>query len=107
MPVTTLKDLESQQPTIISDGAGNLLCRTGNTTWSLNVVLWFILMVAANILNPPAIVMLALNGALLLLNLNAVRTAGRANTPSWLYVIIALQVLISFQYASYAMGGIF
>ena len=99
--IATLSDIESNGPTITTDGNGNLLCRTGNTTWSLNVLLWAGLMVAANILHPPAIIMFLLNGVLLMLNLNAVRVAGQRDTPMWLWVIIVLQVLITLQYGSY------
>ena len=103
--IATLSDIESNGPTITTDGNGNLLCRTGNTTWSLNVLLWAGLMVAANILHPPAIIMFLLNGVLLMLNLNAVRVAGQRDTPMWLWVIIVLQVLITLQYGSYLLRG--
>ena len=109
MPVTTLKDLEAQtQQTMIStDASGTLLFRVGNTVWSLNVMLWLILMVVANIMHPPAFIMLALNSILLLLNMDAVRKAGTANTPTWLYVIIALQLMITLQYAGWTLQSVF
>ena len=107
----TIADLESGSsagPALITtDSFGNLLCRAGNTTWSLNVVLWTGLMVVANILHPPVIIMLVLNAALMLLTMNSVRLAGTRNTPPWIYVIIALQGLVTLQYAGYVLQGIF
>ena len=83
---------------LINAGAEvNLRTRTGETA----------LMIAANVLHPPALVMLVLNVVLMLMNMQAVRTVGRANTPWWLYVLIALQLLISLQYAGIVLRGIF
>ena len=103
--ITTLADLESGSPAITTDSNGNLLCRAGNTTWSLNVVLWAGLMIVANLLHPPAIVMFVGNGALLAMNLNAIRSVPRNDTPMWLWVVVALQTLITLQYGSYVLQG--
>ena len=99
----TLRDIEggSSQPGLV------LVSTAGNTTWSLNLGMWAVLMVAANILHPPAIIMLALNAVLLLLNLDAATKAGRNNTPVWIYVIIGCQILITLQYASWSLSAIF
>ena len=106
--ITTLADLESGTPSgLAMDQQGNLLCRAGNTTWSLNVILWAGLMIVANLLHPPVIVMFFGNGALLALNLNAIRLAGNSNTPMWLWVVVALQSLITLQYGSYLLQGRF
>ena len=106
--IATLADLESGTPSgLAMDQQGNLLCRAGNTTWSLNVILWAGLMIVANLLHPPVIVMFFGNGALLALNLNAIRLAGNSNTPMWLWVVVALQSLITLQYGSYLLQGRF
>jgi len=102
MPVVTLQDVESQHPTLAN---GNLLIPGGNTVWSINIGLWVILMVVANLMHPPASVLLALNAVLLLLNLNAVQKAGSA--PTWLYVVIAVQCLVTLQVASIVLQSIF
>ena len=95
----TLSDLESHGSTLTAD-AGSLRCAVpgSNTTWSLNVGLWVALVVVANLVHPPAIIMLALNAAFLLFNLEACRKAGRANTPTWIFVVIACQALVTLQY---------
>ena len=76
-------------------------------TWDLNVALWVVLHVAVNVLNPPALVMLAGNALLLLLNLNAVAAVGTSNTPSWMFLVLALQILIVLQYGGIVLNGIF
>ena len=62
-------------------------------------------MVVANLMHPPAFVLLVLNAVLLLLNLNAVQKAG--NAPTWLYVVIAVQCLVTLQVAGVVLHGIF
>jgi hypothetical protein len=76
-------------------------------TWDLNVALWVVLHVAVNVLNPPALVMLAGNALLLLLNLNAVAAVGTSNTPSWVFLILAQQILTVLQYGGIVLNGIF
>ena len=76
-------------------------------TWDLNVALCVVLHVAVNVLNPPALVMLAGNALLLLLNLNAVAGVGTSNTPSWVFLILAQQILTVLQYGGIVLNGIF
>ena len=76
-------------------------------TWDLNVALWVVLHVAVNVLNPPALVMLAGNALLLLLNLNAVAAVGTSNTTSWVFLILAQQILTVLQYGGIVLHGIF
>lgn len=90
----TLRDLEGG--TAIN-GVLTMQAPGSNTQWELNVGLWLGIMVVASIVHAPALVMLALNAALLVYNLAAVQRAGKANTPSWLYVIIALQIVVVLQ----------
>jgi hypothetical protein len=76
-------------------------------TWDLNVALWVVLNVAVNVLHPPALVMLVGNALLLLLNMNAVAAVGTSNTPSWMFLVLALQILIVLQYGGIVLNGIF
>ena len=107
MPVTTLKDLESQETMLTTDGTIFSRVAGSNVTWSTNIGLWCALMVAANLLHPPAFVMFLLNGAFLLFNLDAVRRVGRSDVPAWLYVVIAMQALITAQYGMYLLDQVF
>ena len=105
----TLHDLESRGGSIGVDAGGLLRCNSpgSNVTWTMNVGLWAVLMVVANIMHPPAILLLVVNAGLLLFNLEAVRRAGTSNVPVWLYVVIACQGLVTLQYGSYAIGAFF
>lgn len=101
MAVVTLGDLEAQSSQS-SSGNWTLLSRApgSSVTWSTNVGFWLVLMLLANLFHPPALLMFALNGVLLGLNVDAVAKVGRSNTPSWLLVVIALQAIITLQYAA-------
>lgn len=99
----TLSDIENR---------GNLMSATSfqipgvagsNTTWNISIGLWLVIVVAANVLHPPALVMLVLNAALLVFNLDQVRRVGRENTPIWLFFIIAMQALVTLNYASFCV----
>lgn len=107
MKVKPVRDLESQGPVLTSDG--NLRCGVPGSfvTWNMNVALWVVLNVAVNVLHPPALMMLAGNALLLLLNMNAVAAVGTSNTPSWMFLILALQILIVLQYGGIVLNGIF
>jgi len=93
-----LSDLESQT---------DIKCTEGNTVWRLNGAMWVAIIVAANLLHPPAIVMLGLNAAFLLLTMSSVQNAGYHNTPAPVLILVALQALVSLQYASIVLGQIF
>jgi len=108
MPIKTLADLESQSHPVLTDN-GNLRCGVpgSSVTWNVNIILWVAICVAANILHPPLLLMLVLNGGLLFLNISAVESAGRANTPQWLYIIIALQAIVTLQYGAFVFQAYF
>lgn len=103
----TLHDLESRGS--ISASGTSLVCSTpgSNTNWSINVGLWAVLMLVANVMHPPALVMLFANAGLLVFNLDVVRRVGSSSVPTWLFVVIACQVLITLQYGWWAMSAIF
>ena len=101
MPVTTLSDLQPKKSSLLptfSDSGGNVYSTAGNATWGLNIGLFALLLVIVNVIHLPAVVMLAANAAMLLLNVNAVRRVGRDSTPTWVYIIIAFQVAVVLQY---------
>jgi len=80
---------------------------TPNSTWNISIGLWLVIIVAANVLHPPAIVMLVLNVVLLLYNMDQIRKVGRENTPTWLFVVVGIQLLITLQYASWCVQALF
>ena len=103
----TLRDLEAQG-NASADTSGVLLLPGGpNNKWTMNVGAWAVLLLVANIVRPPALIMLVLNAALLTLNLEAVRKAGKGNTPMWIYVLIGCQILVTLQYGWYTADAFF
>ena len=102
----TLRDLEGQG-NASADSSGILLLPGSNSKWSLNVGAWAVLLLVANIVRPPALIMLVLNAALLTLNLEAVRMAGKGNTPMWIFVLIGCQILVTLQYGWYTADAFF
>ena len=103
----TLRDLEAQG-NASADTSGVLLLPGGtNSKWTMNVGAWAVLLLVANIVRPPALIMLVLNAALLTLNLEAVRKAGKGNTPMWIYVLIGCQILVTLQYGWYTADAFF
>ena len=101
----TLGDIESRGADPTSVQIPGL---TGsNTTWNISIGLWLVIVVAANVLHPPAFVMLVLNAVLVLYNMEQIRKAGRENTPTWLFVVVGIQLLITLQYASWCVQALF
>ena len=103
----TLNDLERGGRATASAGSSAFITTGSNTSWGIYVGAWAVLMLVANIMHPPAFVMLIVNAGLLVYNLNAVRTAGTSNVPVWLYILIAVQVLITLQYGWWTSRALF
>ena len=79
----------------------------GRTTWSLNAGLWLGLFLLVNVLHPPGWFMLLANGALLGVNVMAVKQVGHQATPQWVFVVIAFQALVTLQYAAMLLQAVF
>ena len=69
---------------------------TTTDAWTFNAGLWAVLTFITNVVHPPAAVMLFANLALLVLNLDSV-TKYR-NAPTWVYIIIGSQVVVTMRY---------
>ena len=98
------------KPVTLRDVEGGTTIGTttvGTTEWQLNFGVLFGLLIVANIVHPPALVMLALNAVLLAYNVVAVQKAGKDNTPSWVLIIIAIQFLIVLQYGWVLVNTLF
>jgi hypothetical protein len=107
---TPPKDLESQQMIdIVWEKLHVFSGAPGETRidWSWSLGAWALLLLVFNILPVPMLVLFVLNCAFLLYNIEAVVRVGRRHTPTFVYVIIALQVLVCLQYGYIALKAIF